>query len=173
MSILAQIFGIIALIAMVLSYQCKERKKLLLLQLASNVFFVANYFMLGASTMGWMCVINVVRSFVFMMDDRRWAKSPLWLYVFLIVALVTGIMSWEGPMSILVIVASLILIFALYSKNLKVTRLLFLFPPLLYISYNVYHMSFGGIGSDAFCLVSAIVAILRFDVRKKKEKPEA
>ena len=33
--------------------------------------------------------------------------------------------------------------------------------------YNVSHGALGGIGSDVFCLISAIIAIYRFDIKKE------
>ena len=168
--LVAQLLGILALIFMVLSYQQKVRVGLLRMQMLSNGLFVVSYFMLGAISMAVMCLINVARSFVFSKNDTKWGKSPVWLYVFLTVSLVGGVFSWEGPISLLVIAATLILTAALYSKNLKFMRRMFLFPPLFYISYNLLNRSIGGIGADVFCLVSAVIAIWRFDIRKPGEK---
>jgi len=169
--LVAQLLGILALIFMVLSYQQKVRVGLLRMQMLSNGLFVISYFMLGAVSMAMMCLINVVRSFVFSKNDTKWGQSPVWLYVFLTVSLAGGVFSWEGPISLLVIVATLILTVALYSKNLKFMRRMFLLPPLFYISYNLLNKSIGGIGADVFCLVSAVIAIWRFDViRKPGEK---
>lgn len=166
--LIAQILGILALLFMVLSYQQKVRVGLLRMQMLSNALFVISYFMLGAVSMAVMCFINVIRSYIFSKHDTKWGKSPVWLWVFLAVSLGGGILSWEGPISLLVIVATLILTVALYSTNLKFMRMMFLFPPLFYITYNVLNKSIGGIGSDIFCLVSAIIAIWRFDMRKPK-----
>lgn len=170
--LLAQVFGIGALIIMMLSYQQKTRTNLLRMQMLSNVLFVASYVLLEAYTMAVMCGINIARSFVFLKDDTKWGKSPAWLYVFLGVSLVGGILSWEGWISLLVIAATLVLTVALYCKNLAVTRKLFLVPPLLYISYNLLNKSVGGVGSDVFCWVSALIAIYRFDIRKKAKEQE-
>lgn len=166
----AQLLGILALVFMILSYQQKVRVGLLRMQILSNGLFVVSYFMLGAVSMAVMCLINVVRSFVFSKSDTKWGKSPIWLYVFLAVSLIGGIVSWEGPISLLVIAATLILTVALYSKNLRFMRRMFLLPPLFYISYNLLNRSIGGIGSDVFCLVSAVIAIWRFDMHKPVEE---
>ncbi|MCK9288316.1 MAG: YgjV family protein [Sphaerochaetaceae bacterium] len=169
--LIAQFLGILALLCMVLSYQQKVRVGLLKMQMLSNGLFVVSYFMLGAVSMAVMCLINVARSFVFIKNDTKWGKSPLWLYFFLGISLIGGIISWEGPISLLVIIATLILTVALYSKNLKFMRRMFLFPPLLYLSYNLLNKSIGGVGSDVFCLISAMIAIWRFDIKKPvKEK---
>ena len=166
---IAQALGILALVIMVLSYQQKTRRGLLCFQMASNACFVANYLMLGGYTFAVMSLINIARSFVFFREDHgdAWAKNRLWLYVFLAVPVISGILSWENILSLLVIAATVILTVALYSKNGKTMRRLFLLPPVLYIFYNVSHGHFGGIGSDVFCMISAIIAIYRFDIKKE------
>ncbi|MBP3319961.1 MAG: YgjV family protein, partial [Ruminiclostridium sp.] len=104
---------------------------------------------------------------VFSKEDTKWGQSRVWLYVFLAVPVISGILTWESPLSLLVIAATVVLTLALYSKDGKRMRRLFLLPPVLYISYNVAHKALGGIGSDVFCLISAIVAIYRFDIKKE------
>ncbi len=166
---IAQALGILALVIMVLSYQQKTRRGLLCFQMASNACFVANYLMLGGYTFAVMSLINIARSFVFYREDHgdAWAKNRIWLYVFLATPVITGIMTWENILSLLVIAATMVLTVALYSKNGTVMRRLFLLPPVLYISYNVSHGALGGIGSDIFCLISALIAIYRFDIKKE------
>ena len=166
---IAQALGILALVIMVLSYQQKSRKGLLAFQMASNACFVVSYFMDGGITFAVMSLINIARSFVFFREEcgDKWARSRIWLVVFLTITVVSGIFSWESILSLLVIAATVVLTFALYSKNGKTMRRLFLLPPLLYISYNVSHGALGGIGSDVFCLISAIIAIYRFDIKKE------
>lgn len=166
---IAQALGILALVIMVLSYQQKTRRGLLYFQMAANACFAASYLMDRGYTFAVMSLINIVRSFVFSREDvgDKWAQSRIWLYVFLAAPIISGILSWENILSLLVIAATVILTIALYSKNGKTMRRLFLLPPVLYISYNVSHGVWGGIGSDVFCLISAIIAIYRFDIKKE------
>ncbi|MBO4409732.1 MAG: YgjV family protein [Spirochaetales bacterium] len=157
---------------MVLSYQQKERKRLLWFQLVSNAIYGVHYYLIGAMTMVAMSGINVARSFVFSKNDTKWGRSRIWLYLFLAITLVSGIWTWEGPLSLLVMAATLLLIVALYSDNLAFMRKVFLVLPFLYIAYNVAKKSWGGIGNDVFCLVSALIAIWRFDIKKKADEEE-
>ena len=168
--VIAQVLGILALLAMVLSYQQKERKRLLWFQLVSNAIYGVHYYLIGAVTMVAMSGINIARSFVFSKNDTKWGRSRIWLYLFLAITLVSGIWTWEGPLSLLVMAATLLLIVALYSENLAFMRKVFLILPFLYIAYNVVKRSWGGIGNDVFCLVSALIAIWRFDIKKKADE---
>ena len=168
----AQVLGILALLAMVLSYQQKERKRLLWFQLVSNAIYGVHYYLIGAMTMVAMSGINVARSFVFSKNDTKWGKSRFWLYLFLAVALVGGIVTWSGWLDLLIIAATLLLTVTLYSTNLRFMRKVFLILPFMYIAYNVAHKSYGGIGNDVFCIISAMIAIWRFDIKKKDAEEE-
>ncbi len=163
---ISQALGILALTIMILSYQQRDRRTLLLLQICCNVFFAASYYMLGAVSGVGMSIINICRSFVFSKSDTEWGKSPVWLYVFLALSLLCGILTWEGPISLFIIAATLILTVALYCKDSAKMRRMLLIPPLFYITYNLVNRSLGGIASDVFCLISVLVAIWRFDLRK-------
>lgn len=165
----AQTFGILALVVMVLSYQQKQRRTLLRYQMVSNALFVISYYILGAFPMMAMSCVNIARSYVFSRDDTRWGAHPAWLYVFMGISVISGISTWQGSITLLVIAATLVLNIALYSKDTRVMHKLFLIPPLLYIPYNLMSRSLGGIGSDVFCLTSALIAIIRFD-RKETNK---
>ena len=169
---LAQILSILGLIAMVLSYQMKERKNLLWMQLFSNLFFSVSYYLLDAKTGAVLSLVNVARCIVFMNRDKKWGQSRLWLYFFLAVAVIGGALSWEGPRSLLIIVTTLLLTVALYSENMAFMRKIFLICPLIYIVYNILSGSIGGIGNDVFCLISAAIAFWRFDLRKEKSGEE-
>jgi len=168
---LAQILSILAMISMVLSYQMKERKYLLYWQMAANVFFAVSYYLLGAPTGALISLVNVLRCIVFSFKHTKWGSSRLWLYFFLAAALGAGIWTWEGPRSLLIIVATLLLTVALYSDNLRFSRIIFVIVPSLYVVYNILSSSIGGSLSDVFCLASALFAIWRFDMNHgKKEK---
>ena len=168
----AQVLGILALLAMVLSYQQKERKRLLWFQLVSNALFCVSYFLKGVNAMGAMCAINMARSFVFSKDDTKWGKSRLWLYLFLALTLIVGIISWKDWLDLLVIAATMLLTVTLYSNNLRLMRKVFLILPFMYIATNLAHKIYGGIGNDIFCIVSALIAIWRFDIKKKGAEKE-
>ncbi len=163
---IAQAFGIVALIIMVLSYQQKTRSGLLQFQIISNLFFMGSYYLLGAYTGFIMSLINIARSFVFSKRHTQWGKSRIWLYAFLIISMIAGMITWGGFDSIFSIAGTLLITVALYSESPKRMRLLLLPCPFLYFVYNIINHSLGGIGSDIFCLISAAVAIWRFDIRK-------
>jgi hypothetical protein len=169
---IAQALGILALIIMVLSYQQRTRNRLLMLQIAANLLLASNYYLIGAFTGCVMCLISVARSFVFSKSHTRWGKSRLWFYGFLIISVVAGALTWGNFYSIFALAATLLLTVALYSQDTKRMRLLLLFCPPLYFVYNFVNHSIGGMGSDIFCFISALIAVWRFDIRKADKKED-
>ena len=167
-AIIGQALGILGMIVLVLSYQQKKRERLLYFQIGYNALNTVSYFLLGAMPMVWISLINGVRSYVFSKSDTSWGSHPAWLYVFLAVPVISGVLTWAGPVSLLVMAATLVLTVALYTKNGSLMRKLFLIPPVLYFTYNLLIRHYGGIGSDVFCVISALIAIYRFDMKKTK-----
>lgn len=163
----AQTFGILALMAMVVSYQQRTRSRLLTFQIAANLLLAANYYLSGAYTGCMMCLVSAARSFVFSRSHADRGKSRLWLYGFLAISLAAGAATWDGFDSMFALAATVLLTVALFSQNPKHMRLLLLPCPALYFVYNYINGSIGGMGSDIFCLASAVVAVWRFDVRDK------
>jgi len=170
---IAQAFGLLALVAMVLSYQQKNRFRLLMFQIAANVLLASNYCLIAAYTGCMMCLISAARSFVFSQSHTSWGKSRLWLYGFLAVSVVAGIATWGGWDSAFALAATLVLTVALYSQDTKRMRLLLLPCPALYFVYNFINRSLGGMGSDVFSFVSALIAVWRFDLRKTDDRASA
>ena len=66
----------------------------MLLQMTASGLFCAQLFMVGAITGGFLDSIAFLRTLVFANNRKKWAASPIWLGVFLIAMLATGIVTW-------------------------------------------------------------------------------
>lgn len=163
----AQGLGILAFILLVLSFQQKEKNRLLEFQMAANFFFVVSYTMLGALTGTVMCAINFARSFVFRNGDKNWGKSRVWFYVFLVAPAIVGAIFWSGISSLFIIAGTILVTVALYVKDHKLMRRLLVLCPPLYFVYNFANNAIGGMSADAFSFISTLIALWRFDLRKK------
>ena len=65
MDIFAQIIGIVAMVITCLSFQCKEKKNVLLFQLTGSAFFTINFFLLDAFSGALLNAIGIFRAIVF------------------------------------------------------------------------------------------------------------
>ncbi|MBQ9880601.1 MAG: YgjV family protein [Clostridia bacterium] len=161
--IAAQIVGLVGLVFIMLSYQQKERKRILYLQMVSCAVFAAGFLMLGAYTGCVMNAVGLVRAVVFSID-RKWAKSPVWVGVFIAVFTVAGVLTWEKWYSVFPIVAQILGSISLRLKNPTAIRLVSLPTSPSWLVYNVFANSYSGVLTEALVTASIVSAIIRLDI---------
>ena len=80
--------------------------------------------------------------------------------------IVLSLFSYVGPISLLPCIACVLYSCSLWQDNLKITRIVEVISCSLYIIYNIKVLAYVGLVSTIIELVSALVAIYRFDVKK-------
>ena len=63
----------------------KKRKGIIGFQIGAAALFIIHYILLGAYTGAALNLIGMLRSIVFINNDEKWAKSPVWLGVFVVI----------------------------------------------------------------------------------------
>lgn len=162
MFILAQIIGGIVLILTVISVQFKTKEKILMCQIIANVLVSIQYFLLDALTGGVVAIINVIRCVIFYFYKKKNMKpSIVFLGVFIIVAVVSGILTWQSIYSIIPIIAAIVFTYGLWQDNIKITRICTAITAGNWSIYNIIVKAYAGaIQSVAEC-ISAIIAMIR------------
>ncbi len=164
----AQIIGIIALICAVTSFQQRTHKYILAFQLASTSLFVAHYALLGAYTGAILNAIALIRSVVFINKDKKWANSIVWLVLFCVVSVSTGVLTWNGSMvSVLPVLGMLFTTVAFWIKIPKYVRMTAFPSSPLWLVYNISCNAWGGAITEVINMISIIVAMIRLDFKKK------
>lgn len=170
MSILVQVIGIIAMLFSVFSFQMNKHKHIMIMQILATAFFGVQYFMLGAFTGAAMDAVGCIRSFVFYHKDKKWAQSPIWIGVFIAAFILFGIFTWQGPKSLLMILAMILNTFSFSFTKPKLVRSTILVSSPLLLIYNILTGSIGGVINEAFVEISSIVGIIRYDIKKKNKE---
>ena len=169
MFIFAQILGAIALFILVLSFQKNEKQSLLKYQIGSSLLFAAQYLCLQAYS---GCLINIaciIRNILFKKYNGK--QIPIHYLIFIIcIMLVLSLFSYVGPISLLPCIACILYSCSLWQNNLKITRIVEVFSCSLYIIYNIKVFAYVGLISTIIELISALIAIYRFDIIKKEYK---
>lgn len=162
MFILAQIIGGIVLILTVISVQFKTKEKILMCQIIANVLVSIQYFLLDALTGGVVSIINVIRCIIFYFYKKKNMKpSIVFLGIFVIVAVVSGILTWQSVFSIIPIIAAIVFTYGLWQDNIKITRICTAITAGNWSIYNIIVKAYtGAIQSVAEC-ISAIIAMIR------------
>lgn len=163
---IAQLFGFIGLVLLVIPYMFNSRKFILKMQIAASIVFGIHYFMIGAITGSVSQVLNVVRSFVYLKEQKKWQ-----LYIFIVLYVIIGLFTWKGLVSILAIIGSILSTIGYFMKDTRLIRIFSLLQGISWLAYCILSRSLGGTISESIFVIVVLVGIIRFDLigRKKSE----
>ena len=165
--------------ANVAAYQFKNRRNVILCQLAGAVLFAVNMFMIDALMGGLLNIVGIIRAIVYINKDRL--KIPI--------KIVNGIF-------MLLYITSYVLVFVVFGKEPTAFNLMVEFLPLIgmgamtvglsmkdskairicgfinspcWLIYNSLVFSLGGILCEVLGIVSVISAYIRLDIKDRKD----
>jgi len=167
--LIAQGIGIAAILLAYFVYTTRSRKILITLKFLTDLLWGLHYFLLGAFSGALMNVVNMIREVIFQQKgSKKWAKSPLWAVVFVIMSLVSTLISWQGPISLLPALGSSIAVVGLWCSDTAHIRA-FSFPGVsLWLIYSILTRSYTHMISNLITLLSIAVGIIR-DIREQKQ----
>lgn len=170
--VFAQMIGFVAMTLIVLSFQQKSRKGILMMQLVAEVFWVLHFGLIAAYTGMALNMLGVVRCYVYAnRETKKWANNNAIPFIFFALSIVVGILSWKNMYSLLPMAAVCITSFVLWSKKPHIIRY-FSYPGCIcWLIFNVVSRSYAGIATEVFNLSSITVGIIRFDIGKKNRQP--
>lgn len=169
--IIIQLLGFIGFILLIIQFQINDRFKMLLLKTIASFFFAMHFFLLGAMTGSIMNLLAGFRSIIFQYrTTEKWADNKLWLYFFIILFLIFGIITWDGYYTILPMIGVSIGTFAYWMKNPKHIRLVTIFSPPLWFIHNFIVKSYAGMLTDSLVFCSIAIAIYRYDITLSAKK---
>ena len=162
-----QSIGIVALVFVVLAWNAKTRKKILRLQSVNLAFFIIHYILLGAYTGALMCVIVLVRNFVFIKKgEKKWASYSIWFYLFSLLSVVALTISWKGSITILPVVAVILGTYGMYKEKPADMRFYNLINCLIWIPYTIVVFSYPGLLSQIIGTIGILMGMYRHDRKK-------
>ena len=175
---IAQGIGVIAMILAYFIYSARTRKTLITLKFISDVLWGTHYFMLGAYSGGVLNVINMGREVIFQLKtSKKWAQTPIWAVVFIVINLTSTIFSWQGWQSLLPAVGASIAVVGLWCAKPLTIRLFSLPSTTCWLIYAILSGTVSGIICNIIQLTAIFVGLRRdFKERiaaKTTEKEEA
>ncbi|MBR5543532.1 MAG: YgjV family protein [Oscillospiraceae bacterium] len=172
MEIAAHIVGLAALTLAVISLQQRTHKYILSFQIAATTAWLLHYLMLGAFTGAFLNAIAMIRSVVFVNKGKKWADNRAWLWGFCAICIIAGILTWDGPASILPILGMLCTTVAFWIKTPKYVRMTAFPSSPLWLVYNLINKSYAGAAAEIINMCSIIIAYIRLDMNKDTQKTE-
>ena len=155
---IAQVFGIGAMISLFLIYQQKSRKGILICKLSADVFWIAHYFCLGAVAGMIPNFVGVFRETVFLnRKTKRWASSPVWVACFILFNFSLGIASFKNWYDMIPIIASSFVTVSLWIDSPNLTKSISLPVSASFLTYDVFVGSYIGILNESISILSILL----------------
>lgn len=166
MYVLAQIVGIFAMLTLILGYQQKTRKRIILLNALSTLLYITEYILLGAFD---GMAIEVVTVFVTLAANRKdrgfVAKNTLLVAIFMELLLAaSGISAYQNYFSICLILGAVLQTSSFWLTKEKLIRIVSFISTPFWLVYNLAAEAYGPAVGSAFVMVSIGIAIWRYDI---------
>ena len=173
----AQIVMILAFLIMTSSFWCKKREKILKLQIISSILFVLQYVLLQAWTGAVLNAISIGRAFVFRKKGQSYDKekgginwNSNWiLYAFVTVFIISSIITWDGWVSILPLMATLVYTFGMWADKPQYIRLSANVASVFWVSYNLFMGGYAGCFTECILFTSNTIALVKNKDKKNSK----
>lgn len=169
----AQIIGVFAMAFNIWSYQQKQQKYIIALQLGGSFLFAVHFFMLGAYIGGLLNAISIIRAILFLYKDKLKTDNVIWLSGFITVYVICYVLTFtlfgkdfkpfNAVIELLPVIGMAATTFAYRCKTPKGTRLFSLISSPSWLIYNIVAISIGAICCEVFSLISIVVGLVRID----------
>ena len=174
MTLIANGVGLVAVVLFVASYQIKKRNGIIVCNAISRALYILQYVLLGAFSGAVLDVIGLVSSVLAARKDAplmRKLRIPL-LVLINTSMLVATILLYETVWDIFPFIGVLLHTTAFWLTNERKIRFLSILGSPFWFAYNAHALAFGSAAGDVFTILSIGIAIMRYDVpRKKKNTP--
>ena len=160
--LIGQILSIFTPVLTAFSYQANTQKKLLVVQSAATFCTCVSYLLLGASSGFTLNIVCLIRNlcFYFLKEGTIANRTATCLLAIAMGAL--GALSWQGPVSLFIIIALVINTVFMSFGRPQLLRCSILLTSSMILIYNVLVFSIGGIINESLAIISSVVGILRF-----------
>ena len=170
---IAQTAGFIAMALTVLSFQFGKHRTIMVFMTLSSVFWVIHYSLLGLFPAAAINTMNMLRNHIFGLRERKGWDSPVIPAVFVVIAAVSVIATWENAWDILPLAASVTATVANWQKVTGKLKLLSIPRYSLWVVYDIHGKAWAGLINDIFTITSIIISLIRNKISANKTKIDA
>ena len=168
MEYIIQTIGILGAVFSFIAFQCKQHYKILIIKMCGALCFALQFTLLKAYTgmvMNCFAIVVIIIN-AFLVAKSR--KNLPFIILSSVLCAAIGVASWIGWQSIFAVVGGLIVTIAFGVKNPKYLRYIFFFGSLCWLTYDILYFSLGGIITEAFSLISIIIATVISFAKEKR-----
>lgn len=168
MVILAQVLASFAILFWVISILLKNKKNILLMQVIANGIYGIEYLLLGAFSAASMNFLSFLRLLVYYFYASLNMKMSKWiLLVFIALVLLFGIITYDGLISLLPIIITVLYTYAFWQNNLNVARIIYIVAAIIWIYYNYEVGAYVGIIGNILEIITGLISLIKYRGGKK------
>ena len=157
-----QALGIVAFIITGIAFFQKDEKKLKTILTISGLFWMANFWFLGSYTSFLITLINTIRQLVSrVMHDSDYSKKIKLTYLFVIITILGGVLSWQSWVSFFPICAAVITTVSLFLWEAKKMRKGLLISECFWTVNNLHYLNTGGLLANTLNIPLLIYHIVK------------
>jgi hypothetical protein len=176
----SKIFGYLAVCCNLGLFLSKDRRVICIVKGIIEIFWALSYFLIERYTIAILALTATIRQCVFFFRGRRaWADKRVWLYLFLVVTLLSPITEiiiavgkslafYQIAITFLPMVASVFYVFAYYCKSALNTKFIALPGVVIYLIYVSIIQNQAGIVGNILSLLSLSMGLINEYVNYKK-----
>ncbi len=165
--IIAQIFGIVGLIIIVYSFQCRKNKNFFLLQGIGSLMFFVNFILIHAYAGALFNLTNLIRGVLFSKEDKKLWKLISVVICYTVCFVFSLIFIWGDWFMIFIsalpyvtLVVMSVFMWNCNGKYIRYFQVTFMSPA--WIVHNIFNFSLGGILCESFNMISTVVSLVRY-----------
>lgn len=154
--------GFVAVGLFFYSYQCTQKRKLMVIQTVATALSCVQYLLIGAFSGFALNVVCIIRNFVFYYRDKNQRTELISPIVLSLCIAAASIFSWEGIHSLLITLGLVVNTICMGVCDAKSFRKTILISSALILAYNMFALSYSGMLSEAISLLSVVIGIVRY-----------
>lgn len=167
--IIAQIFGLLGALSMLLSSWQKTRKRVLALITLDSILYFVQYLLLGALSGALSNIIGIIRTTIFMNKEKyKILQKDTILYLIITLYIIIGIFSYDGIISTFPVIVSILYSVVLWQDNVKTIRIGSSIMILSWLIYNISVGAYVGAIIETILFISSLLAVVKIDILKKQ-----
>ncbi|MBT5060006.1 MAG: YgjV family protein [Gemmatimonadetes bacterium] len=158
--VVSQILSGLAFASAVTSMQCRERRTILLWLVLAAILSASHFFLLGRNSAGTLYMILCVRVLV-----AAYSTNPRFILLFGAAVVVGFLATYERPLDILALTASLVATYAAFQSNPRRMRIVYMCCAALWMVHNILAGSPMAVAMEVSLLISNAIGFWRHHLR--------
>lgn len=160
--LLAQIFAFLSSLCLLVSFWQRKRKKILYFQTLDSTFDIIQYLLLGAYTGSLISLLGATRAYIFSKTNNNF-----FLFLFLLLYIIASIITFNGLISFLPLIAALVYTIVTWNKREKNIRLFSILVFFLWFIYDILVKAYISSITDIILISSNFLAFYKLDKKGK------